>query len=330
MNNREQTIKAFLAENDMGTATLTPLAGDASFRSYRRIKADEATFILMDAPPGKEDAQPFVALSNHLVGAGFSAPRVLAQDLEQGLLLLEDLGDDTFSRVLETETVPKQELYEAAIDVLAALHDTAPPKGLPVYGLDLLFEELFLFPRWYLPALLGMEDPAWEKELAVICTPLFGGLQADTNVLTLRDYHADNLMWLPDRGGIQNVGLLDFQDGVVGHRAYDLVSLLQDARQPFDPDLESAMIDRYLSKAGVNIDRAGFMTAYQVLGAQRNAKIIGIFTRLWRRDGKPAYPKMIPHVWGLLEENLRHPALGDLKTWMEAIVPTDFRTKTLT
>ena len=327
---RENIIHDFLAQNGLAGADEKPLAGDASFRSYRRISFNGQTFVLMDAPPSREDVAPFMALSSHLIGIGFSAPKVLAAEPENGLLLLEDLGDDTFSRVLIGDAGVKTTLYEAAVDGLVALQEHEPADEIPVYSPALLFEELFLFTHWYLPALLNKNEPVWEKDLTTICAPLFESLQADTNVLTLRDYHADNLIWLPAREGVKKVGLLDFQDGVIGHRAYDLVSLLQDARQPFDRTLEQAMIKRYLLKAGAQIERESFIAAYQVLGAQRNIKIIGIFTRLWKRDRKSQYPGMIPHVWGLLEENLHHPALSALKEWLDATVLAELRTKTLT
>lgn len=331
---RDTLIDAFLPSG----AKRRPLAGDASFRRYERIEKNGAPFVLMDAPPEHEDCRPFVALATYLRSLGFSAPKILKPDFENGLLLLEDLGNNTFNRVLEKDPALETELYRAAVEVLVALHGQKPPSKLPVpenddytlapYDADCLFSELNLFPEWYLPEVLGKNDDGWEQELKQIWTPLFNRVTPENSVLTLKDYHADNLMWLPAREGLQKVGLLDFQDALLGHPAYDLVSLLQDARRPFKPELESDMLEHYLAKTGSN-KRKEFMTAYQILGAQRNTKIIGIFTRLWRRDGKADYPKMIPHVWSLLEENLKHPALSEARLWFNAVVPPADRARSL-
>lgn len=331
---RHKAIKTFLGPG----AIRNPLAGDASFRRYERISVGEKSFVLMDAPPAQEDCRPFVALATYLETRGFSAPRVLKADLGQGLLLLEDLGDDTFNVILKTDPKREPSLYRAAVDVLAKLHQDPPPKTLPLvggagfrlpsYDIGHLFEELFLFADWYLPALLGKSDPAWKAEMTTIWQPILETASKQNSVLALKDYHADNLMWLADRRDVKKVGLLDFQDARLGHPAYDLVSLLQDARRPYNPTLEADMVAHYTTKTGRGGRR--FLADYQILGAQRNAKIIGIFTRLWRRDNKPAYPKMIPHVWGLLEENLKHPALAEARAWFEDKVPGPLRATLLT
>lgn len=328
---RDALIDAFIPKG----AVRHRLAGDASFRSYERIEFDAKTLILMNAPPEKENVRPFVAIARYLESRGLSAPRIEKPDLNAGLLLLEDFGDDLYTRVLAREPFLAFDLYRAAVDVLTHLHGEKPEQTLPLgwgenyalpsYDQDLLFKELFLFPEWYLRALSDQENPEWEAQLREIWKPLFETVVPGNGVLTLRDYHADNLMWLPGRKGVAGVGLLDFQDAVLGHPAYDLVSLLQDARRPYDPDLEQAMIDHYLATTPLDLDRDAFLTAYQILGAQRNAKIIGIFTRLWRRDGKAQYPKMIPHVWTLLEENLKHPALAGAAKWFEKVAPKEKR-----
>lgn len=343
MSGRGDEINAFLEAAGLAGAAREALEADASFRSYHRIIEGKRSFVLMDAPPGREDARPFAALSDYLASRGFSAPKVLARDYQAGFLLLEDLGDATYNRVLAEQPGKGEALYAAAVDVLVALHQLAPPKSLPLkqggryplqpYGERLLFGELNLFPEWYLPEVRGGKpDPAWKKPLAGAFTPLFQPVIRESNVLTLRDYHADNLMWLDGRAGIARVGLLDFQDAVAGHAAYDLVSLLQDARRPFDEGLEKRMTARYLegmAAAGRSLEPEDFLAAYQILGAQRNLKIIGIFTRLWRRDGKPAYPRMIPHVWSLVERNLAHPALKEAKAVIDALAPPRVRRRAL-
>lgn len=331
-NLRDKEIKEFLPPG----AKRTPLAGDASFRRYERISLNGKTLVLMDAPPEKESCLPFVAIARFLTKGGFSAPKILKSDLAKGLLLLEDLGDDRFTRILTKSPGSENALYTAAVEALVNLHRTRPPNILPLeggkayplpeYDDAALYDELFLFPDWYLKEITGESGENSHRELRRIWQPLFDRVTLGNSVLTLKDYHADNLMWLADRKGVEKVGVLDFQDGLLGHPAYDLVSLLQDARRPYNPDLESKMIDLYLKKAGLE-NRHEFLAAYQILGAQRNAKIIGIFTRLWRRDNKPAYPKMIPHVWTLLEENLKHPVLKDAEPWFDRAVPKPLRQK---
>lgn len=319
---RHSLIKNFLPER----SKRAPLAGDASFRRYERISKDGQSFVLMDAPPTYEDCRPFVALAKYLKDQGFSAPEIHEADLANGFLLLEDLGDDTFNRVLNKDPGLEKELYRAAVDVLVALHRLNPPADFPVsgdqthklprYDQNHLFTELNLFPEWYLPEVTGKRDETWVENLREIWHPLFEKVTPGNSVLTLRDYHADNLMWLPDRAGNLKVGLLDFQDALLGHPAYDLVSLLQDCRRPFKPDLESEMLSYYLDQTEPQ-NETSFRAAYQILGAQRNTKIIGIFTRLWRRDGKAEYPAMIPHLWSLLEENLKHPVLSEARAWFD-------------
>lgn len=322
---RDTLINAFLAKGSKRAL----LAGDASFRRYERITKNSESFVLMDAPPSFEDCRPFVAIGKYLKDRGFSAPEILKTNFENGFLLLEDLGDDTFNRALNKDPGLEKEFYLAAVDVLIALHKLKTPSELPVsddetyklprYDQNRLFAELDLFPEWYLPEVTGKRDVTWVKNLKVIWQPLFEKVTRGNPALTLKDYHADNLMWLPGRAGIQAVGLLDFQDAVLGHPAYDLVSLLQDARRPFKPDLENDMLGHYLAQTKTP-DEKEFRTAYQILGAQRNTKIIGIFTRLWRRDGKADYPKMIPHVWSLLEENLKHPEMNEARAWFDEMV----------
>jgi len=335
---REEIITAFLDGSGLKGAGIQPLAGDASFRSYRRLSHHGKTYVLMNAPPEFEDVRPFIAVAEYLAALGLSAPKIISRSIAEGLLALEDFGDGKFTTVLDRDPAMTAPLYRHAIDVLVHLHQTIPPQTLPLAGCDdvpigvydeiRLFEELFLFCDWYLPALLGREDEAWKKDLTALFKPLFARLKGQVECLTLRDYHADNLMWLPDREGVRRVGLLDFQDALRGHPAYDLVSLLQDCRRPYDAGLEHDMIVRYLensSQAGRSYERQGFLDIYEILGAQRNMKIIGIFTRLWKRDGKAAYPKMIPHVWNLLDKNLGHPLLAEVNDWLGQVIPKESR-----
>jgi hypothetical protein len=319
MTGRATVIADFLGRHGWGTAARQPLAGDASFRRYERLDRGGEVVVLMDAPPPEEDVRPFLAVARHLSGWGYSAPRVLAADEEAGLVLLEDLGDDLYVRVLEgggDETL----LYGAAIDLLLDLHRRPPPGDLPPYDEAKLLAEAGLLVEWYLPALTGAETPAEGKQdYDDLWRAAFAAMPTLPPVLVMRDYHAENLLWLPRRSGVARVGLLDFQDALIGSPAYDLVSLLEDARRDVAPNLAAAMKARYA--AGSNLDAADLDVAYAVLGAQRNAKIIGIFTRLWKRDGKARYLGFLPRMWRLLEGDLRHPALNDIRDWFDRHIP---------
>lgn len=309
----------FLAANGWGGAAIVPLAGDASFRRYFRVVDGARTAVLMDAPPDKEDSRPFLDLAAHLVKLGFSAPRALAVDLEEGLILLEDFGDKRVAPLLAADPAPEHGIYATAIDILAALHEHAPPAVAPYHRGELL-REVNIVTEWYLPTVGAAGDaPAYEAAWDAVWQDVIAEIAAHP-VLVLRDYHADNLMVLDDRRGLQRLGLLDFQDGLAGHPAYDLVSLLQDARRDVDPRLEAEMLDRYMTARGI-ADRQRFRANYEVLGAQRNAKILGVFTRLWKRDGKPGYRHFQPRVWGYLERNLRHEALAPVRAWFDVHLP---------
>ena len=312
---------AFLAAHGWGDAAILPLAGDASFRRYFRIVDGARTAVLMDAPPEHEDVGPFLAIAAHLGALGLSAPVCHAEDRAGGLLLLEDFGDALVGPLLARDASDETAIYAAAIDLLVALAREPLPAGLPPYDMAAFRREVDLFTAWYVPALGFDVDLAgwrttWDTVLARVA-------DADRRVLVLRDYHAENLMLL-DRPGLRGLGLLDFQDALAGHPAYDLVSLLQDARRDVPPAVEAAMFDRYCAEAGI-ADVDAFRADYEILGAQRNTKILGIFTRLWKRDGKARYPKMHPRIWGYLERNLAHPALAPLAGWFAANVPAQAR-----
>ncbi|SEO10791.1 hypothetical protein SAMN04490248_101375 [Salinihabitans flavidus] len=277
----------------------------------------------MDAPSERgEDVRPFARISRYLRALGLSAPDILAEDDENGLLLLEDLGDALFVRVVARNPALERPLYEAATDLLADLHRADPPENLEVYDPMLMSRMAALAWRWYRRAAgLVFEDQAQAFEAAFY--PLLDQHAGQADVLIQRDYHAENLIWLPDRSGVARVGLLDFQDAMIGHRAYDLVSLLQDARRDVPRETEAEMTDRYISRCGV--DRDAFLAAYHVLGAQRNLRILGVFARLSLQSGKPHYVNLIPRVWNLLERDLAHPALHPIAETVrrELPAPTD-------
>lgn len=325
---RRPRIKAFLAANGWAGVDPSPLAGDASFRRYERLNDGERRAVLMDAPPPQEDIRPFVAMARHLLGLGLSAPRVLAEDAEAGLLLLEDLGDDTYTRLL-AQGVDERDLYELATDVLIHIHRQPPgracPERLPPYDTQRLLDEACLLTDWYMPAVFGHATaPEARHAYVAAWRKLFLGVHAQPTTLVLRDYHVDNLMRLPARDGVTACGLLDFQDAVAGPAAYDLMSLLEDARRDIDPGLVEAMLARYYA-AFPRLDREEFETVFAIVGAQRHAKVVGIFTRLCARDGKPDYLVHIPRVWRLLERSTRHPTLAPVARWLDRHIPRDKR-----
>lgn len=325
MNERTTAITRFLERAGWGEAVRHPLVADASFRRYERLIGPRGRTMLMDAPPPQENVRPFLKVARHLTALGYSAPRIFAEDATTGLLLLEDLGDDTFTRLL-AKGADETELYRLAIDLLIDLHrrPEAAAIDLPPYNDERLLLEASLLTDWYMPAIgrpvsAAVRDDYLDRWRDVLA--MFHGKQA---TLVLRDYHVDNLMRLSGRNGIAACGLLDFQDALLGPAAYDLVSLLEDARRDIAPPLVKAMLDRYLD-AFPDMNRNAFLTGYAVLGAQRSAKIVGIFSRLMVRDGKPHYLGHIPRVWRLLEGGLRHPALQSVRQWFDENLPAGLR-----
>jgi hypothetical protein len=315
---------AFLAANGWGGAEIRPLAGDASFRRYFRVHRGSDTAVLMDAPPEHEDVGPFLTIAEHLLERGFCPPRPLAVDRSGGLLLLEDFGDDRVGPLLSRDPGRERAIYNEAVDILARISSEAAPPHLLPYDQAVMSREVALFTDYYGPAVgLDLDSDAFQSAWREVWDEVLDVVEREP-VLVLRDYHADNLMVLPDRS---DLGLLDFQDALGGHPAYDLVSLLQDARRDVSPSLEEAMIKRYSASAKVG-DEERFRAHYEILGAQRNTKILGIFTRLWKRDGKPHYLSLQPRVWGYLERNLAHPALGPVRSWFDRHVPEQKRAAT--
>ena len=311
-------LDAFLENAGWTGCAIEPLAGDASFRRYFRIRRGEESAMLMDAPPPNEDPQPFLRAAKWLDANGMRAPRILAADAPRGLVLLEDFGLARMRDYLDHWQDDEREVYRAAVEVLVDLH-RLPPGPFPGYGMAEYQREVNLLVEWYCPAQnLSVDASGYAAAWDQVLTPLLP--RQHPGVTVLRDYHAENIMLL---GELDNQGLLYFQDALVGHRAYDLVSLLQDARRDVSPELEAEMFDHYLQASGEPAE--DFFADYARLGAQRNAKIVGIFVRLWKRDGKPRYLDLIPRVWALLERDLAHPALAPVAKWFEANIPADLR-----
>jgi len=343
-------IRQFLADEGLGDAPREHVQGDASTRSYERLTHEGRKFVLMnaprrpDGPPVRgglpysaiahlaEDVQPFVAMSRGLRDRGLSAPHVYAANLADGLLLLEDLGAEAV--VAGDPPAPIEERYAAAVDVLVALHTQTLPDTLsvapgldhhlPLYDIDAFLIETELLLDWYIPHRGGTLANAARAQFTALWREALQSAYDRPPTWVLRDYHSPNLLWLPDRAGIARVGVLDFQDAMLGPAPYDLVSLLQDARVDVPDTMEISLLGRYV-KARLAADKDfqtnSFVQLYVTLGAQRATKILGIFARLDRRDGKPQYLRHLPRIWRYLRRSLIHPALDDLKAWYDANVP---------
>lgn len=319
MTDRASNLTAFLRQSGWGQADRSHLAGDASDRRYERLRLGAANAVLMDNPPGgADDPAAFSAMARHLRGLGLSAPAILAEDLKQGFLLLEDLGDDLFARLVSTEPSREAELYIAAADALLHLQAAAPPPGLPNLSAEDWASAAGFALDWYAFAATGTRpDPS---KFHAALTQALKSHADGRRVLILRDFHAENLIWLPGRSGLARTGLLDFQLGQLGQPGYDLVSLLQDARRDVIPDTEARVIAHFMTAVGA--DPQAFAAQYATLGAQRALRILGVFVRLGLVAAKPGYLTLIPRVWSQLQTNLAHPALADLRAACDRLLPT--------
>ncbi|MDE3240205.1 MAG: phosphotransferase [Paracoccaceae bacterium] len=307
----------FLAAAGWADAARHPLAGDASARRYERLRKPDGTgAILMDARADAELAA-FVKIDRFLLKQGLSAPRILCDGSVDGFLLLEDLGEAIFARLLERDRAREQALYAAACDILIRLQTLPPPEGLPPYGTPEMAEAVAPALDWYRLAVTGQSDGT--AELVAAMRAALDTLPPEAPVTILRDYHAENLLWLPDRDGLARVGLLDFQTAMLGHPVYDLASLLQDARRSVAPRVAEASIARFA--AATDREPSDVARAVAVLGAQRHLRILGIFTRLAKLRGKPGYLDLLPRVWGDLTADLAHPACAPLRAAVRDLLP---------
>ena len=326
MGDRAAALSAFVAAAGWGSAMPAHLAGDASNRSYLRLTQNGQSAVLMDSPPGtSDDPAAFVQIAAHLNALGLSAPAVLASNLRDGFLLLEDLGDALFARVLQADPAAELALYTAATDVLVHLQRQPAPAGLANLTPADWAQAAVLALEWYATAVTG-HTPDPTRFIACLTDRLARSCDAPA-VLILRDFHAENLLWLPARNGLARVGLLDFQLAQMGQPGYDLVSLLQDARRDVSPAVEQALIRRFAEETARETAREtalspdAFSVAYAALGAQRALRILGIFARLCLVAGKPGYVRLIPRVWGQLQRNLAHPDLAALRAICDQVLP---------
>ena len=327
MSDRDHRRAEFLAGAGWGRARLDPIPGDASARHYFRLADRGRRAILMDGAPDRFDARPFFKIARLLHGLDYSAPLILATDPDGGFAVLEDLGDDSFARLLDAGA-DERALYGLATDLLADLHDRfdlAAAHGVPAYSEAILLEEIDRFPLWFLPAATGLEAaPEQRAEFAALWRSILPLARAVPDSLVLRDYFPGNLMRLAERPGLGACGLIDFQDAVLGPAAYDLVSLSQDARIDVAEPLELALLARYIKArraAEEGFDPAEFAELYAIMSAQRNTRLLGTFARLNRRDGKPQYLRHQPRIWTYLSRSLAHPGLARLRQWYAANIP---------
>lgn len=360
MTGREDEISDFLAKAGWGAAARAPLAGDASTRRYERLAGPKGAAVLMDwprvpevpLPSGRKsysevahlatDCGPFVAVGEYLRRLGLSAPGIFARDVARGLLLLEDLGDASLGSILDKGEGPGGEplddIYRAGVDALVLLQAHDAPHRLPLgdggehvvpsFDDSVFRAELDILLDWYFPVVLNCEASTdLRAEYHALWSSLRTHIDAGPRTLFLRDFHSPNIIWLGDRSGLARIGLIDFQDALIGSRAYDLVSFLQDARRDVPAARENAMLDLYVSRARSDLagfDEAEFRAAYAVLGAERALRLIGLWPRLLKRDGKPHYMAHMPRTMDYLRRNLVHPALAPLRTWLDehVLVPS--------
>lgn len=362
---REEQARAFAVQAGWGDARVEALPGDASTRRYFRLSRGDRAAMLMDQPRGVEtascppdaseaersalgynamarlagpDCRPFAAVSAFLGSCGLSAPAILAHDYGPGFLLIEDFGHGRMADLIAAGA-PEAGFYETAVDALAHLHRTPAPRALPVpgggemrllaYDTLAMLAEVKLLTEWFYPAATGRALPAdAAAAFEAAWRAALGQLKVTAPVVILRDYHAENIMWLEPRAGVRRAGLLDFQDALAGSPAYDLISLTEDARREVSADLSEAMMARYIARRRADeagFDADSFRFAAALLAAQRNTKIVGIFARLWKRDGKPRYTQYLPRMWRYLARDLSHPALSGLRDWFDRHVPANLR-----
>ncbi len=344
---RSLAIRAFLNRNGMADARREHLTGDASARSYETVASADHTLILMNAPATPdgppvapygapysqvahlaEDVRPFVGVARALSDAGFVAPAIEAADIEAGLLLIGDLGG---GQIITDDRKPIEDRYEAAIDCLVDLHshtwpdrlavsDGEPDHIVPAYSKRAMLAEVNLLPHWYAPRRTGNRlTDAQMTQFETLWSDLIDTLASDERTLVLRDYHSPNIIWQDGASGTDRIGLIDFQDAVMGPTAYDVASLAQDARIDMSEALETRLLDRYCAARNAPFDEDNFRAAYAIMAAQRATKIAGIFVRLSQRDGKDGYLKHLPRIETYIARSLKHPVLAAYAAWWNEV-----------
>lgn len=323
MTDRSRQLTAFVAGAGWGEAHRHPLAGDASTRRYERLTGRAGSAVLMDAASDRKGMTDFISVAEQLTEWGYSAPEILAVDLELGFMLLEDLGDGRISDLAADKSM-EEKLYTLAVDFLVSLTGRPVPDDLPCFDDATLEAQGILFTEYYYPAVTGRQIPTQaDRDYQNIWRELYPKMRLGRDVLVMRDFHGENLIYLPDRTGLKRLGLLDFQDALQGPVLYDLVSLLDDVRRDISPELSRQLRARYYEKTGLDGDAAD--AAYAALAVYRNLRIAGIFVRLSQRTDKTAYLNLLPRLWRTVDCYLQHPLLSDLQNWFAVYLPAQQR-----
>ena len=323
---RDRQIACFLAKHGYGSAHAEPLPGDASLRRYLRLADGPVPALLMDATP-PEDVRPFVRIANHLAAAGICVPGIFAVEPENGLLLEEDLGDQLLADMVDARAPELQRAFDVAIDVLARIHQTAPPPDLPLWdAASMASTTLATVFDWWWPAMFRAAAPdAARHDVGTALATMLAPVAAGPAGFVHRDYFAGNLLWLPERAGLRRIAVIDFQGAAIGHPAYDLTSLLQDSRRDIPTAIAERAFARYLA-ARPELDPTTFHAAYDACAAQRHLRIAGQWVRLAQRDHRPHYLRYGPHTWNLLDRALRQPVAAPLAAALDRwILPDDRR-----
>jgi len=326
---REKEKEIFLNNLKYTKAKRTLIAGDASYRKYERLLLDnKKTLILMDAPPEYEDIKPFISIAKYLKKLGLSAPKIFHSDVVNGFILLEDFGDATYTRILNNN-YNEEALYQLATDVLIKLHSSVDKKTIPdcikIFSRERIINEISLINDWYIP-LKGKNhlNRSAKDEYIEIWNNLIPHSQSVKSSIILFDYHVDNLLLLEKRKSYKACGILDFQDATYGPITYDLMSLLEDARRNVEPQIIEKMKLKYLSSFP-EINKEDFQVSWAIMSAQRHLRVLGTFARLNVRDNKPQYMEHIPRLWKYMDICLKHPALSELKHWINTNIEPKIR-----
>lgn len=312
----DPNVEKFLTQAGWGDAVRVPIPGDASPRQYIRLHKGDAPRLMMVSPSATEKLAEFIKIAQHLNDVGLSAPEVYDADIAAGYALIEDFGAQSLRQALTDAPDTASALYETAVSVLAHLHNSVTPKGLPPYDLEMHQREADLFITWFWPTMMETSAPPLEDFQALV-QQLWAGRRDLPECLVLRDYHVDNVMVVP-RPGVRQFGLLDFQDGVIGCPSYDLVSLIEDARWD-SPGTVDHLLDVYLAQRNIPIARADLLHNMRIEGFIRHLKVLGIFCRLWKRDGKDAYRQHLPRVWGYVQALLQHDTFADWRPLLREV-----------
>jgi aminoglycoside/choline kinase family phosphotransferase len=317
---RSAQLQRFIDSHFSGVKySMTPIVGDAGLRDYFRLSTQDSNYIIMDCPPSYTSVKPFIDVAQFLTQNDFSAPQIINYDTENGFLILQDFGKvsvrDYILGLEEQDLQERTNIYHLSINLLVDLQKIAPPSELQNFSNDLMCSELSVFSDYYIPYKKNEKISSAKLEQFIeIWQNILSKQTQTTKSIILRDYHVENMMYLDQEKNIKKLGLLDFQDALVGSPIYDLVSILEDARIDIPRNFALECIQYYAEQK--NLDFNKVLNDYHILGAQRNLRILGVFARKYSRDGNDTYLQYIPRVLKYLEYDLSHPILRPLKDWL--------------